>query len=387
MKILVINTDYPEFVARFYETKPELRTASFATQMSERMATLFGVADFYSQALRSVGHDATDLLINNEIMQLAWLSERGVDFPLEQWKFRLRRGWLPWVSRAKRQDWMLNALAEQVRYFQPNLIFSHEMCLIPPSFWREHKPRHTFLAGQISWIHQLDQSGSLQLAVPDTEQWGIYDLVVSSFPTTVDHCTRNGIASMLCRLAFEPTVRNHFPEVNRDIAVSFVGAIGTGIHKSRLSWLNHVCSQSEVDVWSPSESSIPADSPIRRHLHGNAWGREMYGILNRSRITLNHHGDVPPHANNLRLYEATGMGSLLITDWKSDLDQILAPGTECVAYRSEEECVEQIRYYTSRPKEAAVIAAAGQQRTLRDHSYGVRIQSVLAAVRDRSGLA
>ena len=130
--------------------------------------------------------------------------------------------------------------------------------------------------------------------------------------------------------------------------------------------------------------SFSAHSQIVRVL--NAWGREMYGILNRSRITLNHHGDVPSHANNLRLYEATGMGSLLITDWKSDLDLILAPGIECVAYRSPEECVEQIRYYTSHPREAAVIAAAGQQRTRRDHSYSVRIQSVLTAIRDRSGL-
>jgi hypothetical protein len=51
----------------------------------------------------------------------------------------------------------------------------------------------------------------------------------------------------------------------------------------------------------------------------------MYKILGRSRIVLNHRGDIAPFANNLRLYEATGMGALLITDWKKNLHEMLEP--------------------------------------------------------------
>ena len=57
-------------------------------------------------------------------------------------------------------------------------------------------------------------------------------------------------------------------------------------------------------------------------------------VLRDSRITLNHHGNVPAFANNLRLYEATGVGTLLITDWKPDLHEVFEPGKEVVAYRS-----------------------------------------------------
>jgi hypothetical protein len=42
----------------------------------------------------------------------------------------------------------------------------------------------------------------------------------------------------------------------------------------------------------------------------------MYRVLECSKIVINHHGDVAPWANNLRLFEATGTGALLLTDWK-----------------------------------------------------------------------
>ena len=45
----------------------------------------------------------------------------------------------------------------------------------------------------------------------------------------------------------------------------------------------------------------------------------MYDILNASDITINEHGAVAAYANNYRLYEATGLGTCLVTDWKETL--------------------------------------------------------------------
>ena len=42
------------------------------------------------------------------------------------------------------------------------------------------------------------------------------------------------------------------------------------------------------------------------------------------------------YANNMRLYEATGVGALLVTDWKENLGEMFEPGKEVVAYRSPE---------------------------------------------------
>jgi len=108
----------------------------------------------------------------------------------------------------------------------------------------------------------------------------------------------------------------------------------------------------------------------------------MYEILRSSRLTLNQHGNKEPYANNCRLYEATGMGTCLVTDWKPDLHELFEPGKEVVAYRSAEECVELIRYYLDHDDEREAIARAGQQRTLREHTYYHRMQELVEIVRN-----
>src|SRR2546429_2253653 len=49
MRILVLNADYPRFLAWFYRRQAGLESPSYATQMAARNASLFGVADFYSK--------------------------------------------------------------------------------------------------------------------------------------------------------------------------------------------------------------------------------------------------------------------------------------------------------------------------------------------------
>jgi spore maturation protein CgeB len=75
----------------------------------------------------------------------------------------------------------------------------------------------------------------------------------------------------------------------------------------------------------------------------------------------------------MRLYEATGMGSLLVTDAKQNLPDLFEPGGEVIAYNGEDELVEAVQHYASNEPERALIAAAGQRRTLRDHSYARRM--------------
>ena len=72
MEFLIINTDYPKFLKWFYLKHPELKKSSFDRQMLLRMESLFGMADFYSSNLRKLGHDAYELIPNNEYMQKAW---------------------------------------------------------------------------------------------------------------------------------------------------------------------------------------------------------------------------------------------------------------------------------------------------------------------------
>ena len=96
----------------------------------------------------------------------------------------------------------------------------------------------------------------------------------------------------------------------------------------------------------------------------------MYEVLARSRISLNRHIDVAEgHANNMRLFETTGVGALLVTEAAPNLSELFVPGEEVVAYENEDDLVEKLEHYLENDDERVTIAAAGQRRTLADHTY------------------
>ncbi len=159
--------------------------------------------------------------------------------------------------------------------------------------------------------------------------------------------------------------------------VSFVGSFFS-VHRSRTKLLEHLARQVDLKVWGPS---IGENSPLRQIYQGQAWGTDMYRILRQSKIVVNHHGDVPPYANNMRLFEATGMGALLITDWKENLRELFEPEVEVVPFRTDEECANRVRYYLEHDGEREAIAAAGQRRTLRDHTYLRRAEELVELVK------
>ena len=387
MKLLILNTDYREFLRWLYAQHPGLEEQSYEEQMRERVESLFGVADFYSSNLRKLGHETYDIHANNEFMQKAWMREHGIKIeeptPLRQgtrqavqlvknmaakMPLRYLKPLLRPIARSLNEPptWFYDILATQIKHYKPDVLLNHDLGSISSRFLKEIKPYVRLLVGQ----HAATR-------LPDTEDWGCYDLAISSFPPTVDWFRKKGIPAELHRLGFEPRVLSWLEPEGSTFDVTFVGSL-YGVHSSRLTLLETLCDRFEqMRIWGPSIDHISATSPIRRCYAAQAWGREMYQILRNSKITLNHHGDIAPYANNCRLYEATGVGTLLITDWKANLHEMFEPAKEVVTYRTPEECAELIQYYLEHDEDREAIASAGQERTLREHTYYQRMQELV----------
>jgi spore maturation protein CgeB len=371
MRFLILEADYPEFLRSLYATHPGLETRPHAEQMQVRRTSLFGQSSFYSENLKELNHEAYDVYPNNELMQAAWAKEHGV--AVRAWNFRLRRSIVPWISRAGQYHRMCDILAAQIKHYKPDVIFNQMMNGLSTRFLREIKHHCRLLVGK----HAATR-------LSDTEDWTVYDLVVSSFPPTVEWFRERRVRAQLHRIGFEPSVLSQLIDSEQKIPASFVGSFHP-VHRTRVQWLEHICAVSQVQVWSAEPTDLPLASSIRRSYVSQAWGRDMFQVLRNSLVTLNHHGEIPPFANNLRLFEATGVGTLLITDWKENLKEMFEPGKEVVTYRTSEECAELIRYYLQHDDERREIACAGQQRTLRDHTYTQRVQEFVGMV--EAGLA
>ena len=107
----------------------------------------------------------------------------------------------------------------------------------------------------------------------------------------------------------------------------------------------------------------------------------MYQALRRSKITLNSHIDMAGReAGNMRLFEATGVGAFLLTDFKDNLYTLFEPDREVAVWRSVDDCLEAIDRALGDADRRAAIAAAGQARTMAQHTYRNRAAEILGFV-------
>lgn len=125
-------------------------------------------------------------------------------------------------------------------------------------------------------------------------------------------------------------------------------------------------------------SFFPYSLKLKKSLQPAVYGKGMYDVIKSSKVVLNIHADSSPlYASNMRLFETTGVGSCLLTDWKENINRLFTVDEEIVAYRSPKECAEKIKWLLEHDSEREFIAKKGQQRTFSSHLYEHRVPELL----------
>jgi len=215
-----------------------------------------------------------------------------------------------------------------------------------------------------------------QIASPIFQQTYLagFDLIFSSFPHFVERFNQQGIRSYYQPLAFDSRILENFGERNPDIEFSFVGGISPH-HTKGTELLSQIAETTPLQLWGYGSQFLPEESLLKNRHQGEAWGLGMFRLLQRSRITLNRHIDTAENnANNMRLFESTGMGALLITDDKKNISDLYKVNKEILIYKDSKECKDKVNYFLKNQKEAEEIAKEGQRKTLDRHSYISRMR-------------
>lgn len=370
MKIVVVDTYYPAFLARTYAKQAGLGSVSYDEQLRALIDTAFGTSDFYSRHLNELGCEATDLVVNCVPLQQAWAQQHAVPFSAWTLKIPHRLARLPVVGHAlRRLPGLKDVAIAQIEAIKPDVVYCQDLSFFSPEVLA-HLRRHTRLV-----------VGQIACPLPPESFVKGYDLILTSFPHFVPRFHAMGIASEYFRIGFDTRILEMLGNVSKDVDASFVGGISRH-HGKAIPVLEYLARNTPIEFFGYGAGSLDSSSPIKARHHGEVWGLDMYRALARSRITLNRHINVAENnANNMRLYEATGVGSLLLTDHKDNLGELFEVGREVVAYSSAEEAAELIRYYLQHPDEAQEIARAGQARTLREHTYRHRMEELVPLLR------
>jgi spore maturation protein CgeB len=374
MRIAVVDTYYPAFLEEHHARRPELAARPYAEQHAALMDAFFGTADSYGHHLRALGHDAVDLVVNCDPLQLRWAAENGL-------RLALLAARAPGRAGGTARAWLRRRIAlAQVAAFDPDVVYAQNLAFFSRRELDGLRGDGRLVVGQIA------------SPLPPLRLVRGFALVLTSFPHFVDRLRAVGVASEYFRLAADARVLDRLrdegvdpaPESERPYDVVFVGGVHPQVHARGTRLLESVCARRRVDVWGYGAEALPPDSPILRHFHGEAWGLDMYRALARAKVALNRHIDAAEgHANNMRLYEATAMGALLVTDHGRNLKELFAPGRECLAYDGADELEDVLDGALADRSRRLAIAAAGQARTLREHSFERRMEELVAILTRR----
>lgn len=351
MRILILDTYYAPFLQDFYRRFPKVLTYSYVQNKNKLMEQLFGTADFYSRNLRLLGYEADEVILNDKILQAKWSKEHGQKRLLD-WADGIH---IPFTKVGFHSHWVEEILMRQIVEHKPDVLYCQNLSIPSPDFLRRIK-RQTGVkvVGQVASPVNFERSNLYP-----------FDLILTSFPHFVPRFRKLGIKSDYFRIGFEESILPKLKKFKKRHSATFVGGY-TRRHD------NEIVTRVATDIW--GYGKVPA---LPKY-HGEAWGIDMYNILYNSKITLNRHIDVAEnHANNMRLYEATGVGTMLITDYKSDLNKLFVPGKEIETYRSQKELEDKVKYYLTHEEERKQIAKAGQRRTLKDHTCRKRMRELV----------
>ncbi len=115
------------------------------------------------------------------------------------------------------------------------------------------------------------------------------------------------------------------------------------------------------------------DNPIQRISQ-----RDMIRIYNQSKIVLNIHtiSHVTGVQFNVRDCEATGCGSLLLTQDSEKIRECFKPDVEILTYKDAVDASEKIKEYLRYKDVLRMITEAGYNRALKDHTYFKRFSDI-----------
>ena len=390
---LKITSFYKDFLNDYYQSNPQITGKSYDEQYKHLMDEGYGYADYFPRYFeKNYSIKACEIVHNAVPLQKAWAIEHG--------------------SKLSGDELLL----EQISQLQPEVLFIQDSINFEAGFLeriREDVKSVKLLIGHCCAPYT---SGNL-------ESFGRYDVMLTCSEKFLKELELHQINCYKFPHALESSLVSEISSrTHSENDIIFIGSLlyRNEFHRKRIAYVEEILKSGlpfqmfgiiEEDSWPRLKmkqasylyvslaqkmgmkgfqssrilrkiaqlKEMPVrnrySSLIRKNLRRDMlFGKQMLGEISRHAIGFNLHGEVAgDFAANVRMFEVAGAGALLVTDHKKNIGELYEPGLEILTYNSLEECIEKLKWAVDHPVEAAKIAAAGQKRTLRDHTVEKRV--------------
>ncbi len=389
MRLVKIASYYKAALEYYYSLFPDVKDLPYQEQLRHLLNFGLGWSDFYSRSLRQLGWEAYEIIANSTHLQKKWAQENnfhGNDTAI---------------------------VLEQIRRLKPDIVWFQDSISFNADFFRTVK--------SLPFVKIIIGNSCAPYSRTNLQAFKVFDFITTCSPKFVKEFSQYDIKTLLLYQAFEPDILNRINNPKKEIDVIFIGSllVGQGYHNQRINLLKKLVRQGinirihanikgsrpqdilkkqvlylarelvntfRLDVlvknslWYRKSLTIDSFPPVKflglrlsRSIRPPVFGLHMFQTLSNAKICLNHHvGVAGEYAANMRMFEATGVGTLLLTDNKRNIKDLFVPDREVVVYDTFDQAIEKLQYLLDHPDKAMEIARAGQKRTLQDHTYQKR---------------
>jgi len=365
MRILLLWTYYENYLRQFYLHNPSVSRLPFADQKQLLLEDGFLWPAHMIDEFRKIGHEADIVVGNADPAQATWALENGL------------------ASSTLRAD----IVREQIRSYRPDILWTCCAERYRGEFLRSVRDDCGAVVG---WSAEF---GAEQF------DWSGVDCVLSSHSNFVQAFRDMGLRSELVLPCVNPKLVADCLSAtsHRTRDVTFYGTLAVHLFKERLKFLSAITRHVQCDIYAdrmrwrrrpwPPRSFLAqfryVPFRLRNRFKPPVFGRDLLRLIASSKIVLNAHVDAANGlAGNIRMFEVTAMGALLLTDPSPNISELFEPDKEIVTYENAADAVKKLRHYLSRPEELQAIAAAGQERTLRSYNCTIRAGEVMRIFSD-----
>ncbi len=363
LRVMQLHTLYGGYVDALYKAHPLLVEKSYHEQLQTLIRDAYSAIHMMSPYL--IGCESFLTMANWTQAQCMWLKEYG----------------LPCSQETQEQQ---DIVRLQVENFKPDILYITSPTVFNASFLET-----------LSYIPPCIL-GWRAADIPAHIDWSGFDAILSGLPKLLALAktlgANDGIMfhpGMPTWIAREVMLRPH------EVDVVFVGSVSPKQHVQRRALLEILAEAAtehgfSLELYLLCEPS--SISPVMRpYVHPPVFGLEMHKVLRRGRIVVDDrawHGVLLPNGqktmdlggedtSNMRLFEGTGGGSLVLTEHLEGVSRYFEIDKEVVTYKNHAEAVEKILYYLQHEEERGAIAKAGQARCLKDWNMQVAVKKFL----------
>ena len=237
--------------------------------------------------------------------------------------------------------------------------------------------------------------GWLGSSIPLKTDWSEFDCILSGLPKL-----RSSALNLGAKNSFEfypgmpLNIFENFPQPNENpkYDIIFVGQCNQLLHARRAEYLN-LLAKEELNFGlflSGDTGHLP--SIVQNLNNGPRFGFDMLKTIHNSKISFDCRGkqsfedeDIGcNHTVNMRIFESTAVGSLLLTEEYFNLHQLFEPKKDIITFKSDSDLLEKVFYYLKEHDLRKEISLKGKKTCLEKHNLRSRAADFLHIVDELS---